>query len=175
MKFEINRIAGSNLTFIFRVVRHMYMYMYARVRILLIQFRSWCLSLTFKISLQRVLWILMFWIIGVLMFLRYAWTRVTRLFIHGFQERGISGASLPGKLAVLVRGDFHRAMGIMNAWKGGRIIYAYLLWVVFKATTAGGLYGEYTSEENRCESFEILELARRPAIGIVEIEFLEDD
>ncbi|KYM79699.1 hypothetical protein ALC53_09811 [Atta colombica] len=82
----------------------------------------------------------------------------------------------------------------MNAWKGGRIIYAYLLWVVFKATTAGGLYGEYTSsyldstqdfteveypvipnEENRCESFEILELARRPAIGIVEIEFLEDD
>lgn len=36
-------------------------------------------------------------------------------------------------------------MGIMNAWKGGRIIYAYLLWVVFKATTAGGLYGEYTS------------------------------
>jgi len=34
-------------------------------------------------------------------------------------------------------------MGIMDAWKGGRIIYAYLLWVVFKATTAGGLYGEY--------------------------------
>ncbi|EGI65019.1 hypothetical protein G5I_06480 [Acromyrmex echinatior] len=126
---------------------------------------------------------------------------------------GISGASLPGKLAVLVRGDFRsaswktaqdstymsdafgrnvgessavssgplndteessspradstarlhqterhwgrsgskrdtdksQAMGIMNAWKGGRIIYAYLLWVVFKATTAGGLYGEYTS------------------------------
>lgn len=36
-------------------------------------------------------------------------------------------------------------MGIMDAWKRGRIIYAYLIWVVFKATTAGGLYGEYTS------------------------------
>lgn len=34
-------------------------------------------------------------------------------------------------------------MGIMDSWKGGRIIYAYLIWVVFKATTAGGLYGEY--------------------------------
>lgn len=36
-----------------------------------------------------------------------------------------------------------KAMGIMDAWKRGRIIYAYLIWVVFKATTAGGLYGEY--------------------------------
>lgn len=35
-------------------------------------------------------------------------------------------------------------MGIMDTWKRGRIIYAYLIWVVFKATTAGGLYGEYT-------------------------------
>lgn len=37
-----------------------------------------------------------------------------------------------------------KAMGIMDAWKGGRIIYAYLIWVVFKTATAGGLYGEYT-------------------------------
>lgn len=37
-----------------------------------------------------------------------------------------------------------KAMGIMDTWKRGRIIYAYLIWVVFKATTAGGLYGEYT-------------------------------
>lgn len=37
-----------------------------------------------------------------------------------------------------------KAIGIMDAWKRGRIIYAYLIWVVFKATTAGGLYGEYT-------------------------------
>ena len=35
-------------------------------------------------------------------------------------------------------------MDIMDAWKRGRIIYAYLIWVVFKAATAGGLYGEYT-------------------------------
>ncbi|KYN00454.1 hypothetical protein ALC62_08758 [Cyphomyrmex costatus] len=54
----------------------------------------------------------MFWIIGALLFFRYAWIRVTRLFIHGFQERGISGTSLPGKLAVLVRGDFRSA-----SWK----------------------------------------------------------
>ncbi|EZA52066.1 hypothetical protein X777_09074, partial [Ooceraea biroi] len=38
-----------------------------------------------------------------------------------------------------------KAMGIMDTWKRGRIIYAYLIWVVFKATTAGGLYGEYIS------------------------------
>lgn len=37
-----------------------------------------------------------------------------------------------------------KAMGIMDAWKRGRIIYAYLIWVVFKAATAGGLYGEYS-------------------------------
>ncbi|XP_025074112.1 uncharacterized protein LOC105427378 [Pogonomyrmex barbatus] len=36
-------------------------------------------------------------------------------------------------------------MGIMDAWKGGRIIYAYLIWVVFKATTAGGLYDTMNS------------------------------
>jgi len=38
-----------------------------------------------------------------------------------------------------------KAMGIMDTWKRGRIIYAYLIWVVFKATTAGGLYGEYAN------------------------------
>ncbi|XP_024889873.1 uncharacterized protein LOC112466171, partial [Temnothorax curvispinosus] len=36
-------------------------------------------------------------------------------------------------------------MGIMDAWKGGRIIYAYLIWVVFKAATAGGLYDAMNS------------------------------
>ncbi|XP_050457004.1 tyrosine-protein phosphatase 99A isoform X3 [Cataglyphis hispanica] len=36
-------------------------------------------------------------------------------------------------------------MGIMDAWKRGRIIYAYLIWVVFKATTAGGLYDAMNS------------------------------
>jgi len=60
--------------FVFWVVRYMYVILNY-------------LSLIFKISLQRVLWLLIFWIMGILTFLRYAWIRVTGLFIHGFQER----------------------------------------------------------------------------------------
>ncbi|XP_011880074.1 PREDICTED: probable E3 ubiquitin-protein ligase makorin-1 isoform X3 [Vollenhovia emeryi] len=37
--------------------------------------------------LHRMLWLLMLWVTGVLAFLRYAWTRVTGLFIHGFRGR----------------------------------------------------------------------------------------
>ncbi|XP_043500700.1 tyrosine-protein phosphatase 99A isoform X2 [Polistes fuscatus] len=33
----------------------------------------------------------------------------------------------------------------MDAWKRGRIIYAYLIWVVFKATAAGGLFDAMNS------------------------------
>ncbi|TGZ32523.1 hypothetical protein DBV15_05389 [Temnothorax longispinosus] len=43
-------------------------------------------ALVLKIMLQRMLWLLMFWITGMMGFLRYAWTRVTGLFIHGFRE-----------------------------------------------------------------------------------------
>ncbi|TGZ32528.1 Uncharacterized protein DBV15_05390, partial [Temnothorax longispinosus] len=50
------------------------------------------------------------------------------------------------RVEVVLKGASIKAMGIMDAWKGGRIIYAYLIWVVFKAATAGGLYGEYTSD-----------------------------
>jgi len=84
MKFEINRISWFE-SHVYLSRRSSYVYVCACTN--LIGTISVLSQLAFKISLQRVLWILMFWIIGVLVFLRYAWIRVTGLFIHGFQER----------------------------------------------------------------------------------------
>ncbi|EFN71789.1 hypothetical protein EAG_07540 [Camponotus floridanus] len=84
-----NRIYGSNpvVALICGIVRHI------RAQILIVKsYLRFCINVTrlnlaFEMSLQRVLWLLMFWTMVVLEFLRYAWIRTTGLFIYGPQER----------------------------------------------------------------------------------------